>query len=127
MCFLGHAEHFAHGAGCWSCAVHSTGDITFLNYAVLFAELFEVWVLQRLSCGHTVVMVVDQEFLDDVAGLWVLWNKLLEASTFLLWEVEFHMACYFLKLVKQLFVRRTNDIMNFMNLVKLIGTRKERS
>jgi hypothetical protein len=65
--------------------------------------------------------------LDGVAGLWVLWNKLLEASTFLLWEVEFHMACYFLKLVKQLFVRRTNDIMNFMNLVKLIGTRKERS
>ena len=73
------------------------------------------------------VVVVYQQFLYDFASLLVLRDHLLEACSLFLREVKLHVTCHFLKLIKQLFLRSSKDIMNLMNLVQLISSWKERS
>ena len=58
MCFLGHSENFTHWTWSWSGA-HATCYVAFLNDTVLFSELLEIWMFQRLSCRHSVVMIVN--------------------------------------------------------------------
>jgi hypothetical protein len=79
-------------------------------------------MLQRLSCGHPMIVVVDQELADDVTGVWMLRYQLGQTCPFFLWEVEFHVARYLLELVKQLFVWSSNDIVNFVDLIEFIGS-----
>lgn len=73
------------------------------------------------------IVVVYQKFLDDITSLWVLWNQFLKSRSFLLWKVEFHVACNFLELVEELFIWSSDNVMNFVYLVKLISSWEKRS
>ena len=98
MGFLCHSEYFAHLRWSW-CRTINSSDASLLNDSILFSQFFEIWVLQRLSSRHSMVMVVYQKFLDDFPSFLVLWNHFYEPSTFLLGKVEFHVTCNFLKLI----------------------------
>ena len=79
-------------------------------------------MLQRLSCGHPVIVVVDEELADDVTGVLMLRYQLGQTCPFLLWEVKFHVARNLLELVKQLFVGSSDDVVNFVDLIELVGS-----
>lgn len=83
-------------------------------------------MLQGLSGRHAVIVVVNQKFSYDIARFWILRNQLRQASALLLWKVELHVARHLLKLVQKLLLRRSNNIMNFVDLVEFVGTREER-
>lgn len=59
MSFLSHSKDLAHLAGCWGGATNATLEVTFLDESVLFAQLFEVGVLQSLPGAEPVIVIVD--------------------------------------------------------------------
>jgi len=96
MGFLSHSEHFAHLRG-------SRGSWTFilcwLN-SVFFSAFFKISMLQCLRGRHSVVVVVNEKFTNDIYSFRVLWHQLNETTSFFLWKVKLHVAGNFLKLIK---------------------------
>ena len=123
MCFLCHSEYFTHLRRRWSGTVDAS-DTALLLHSILLPQLFEVGVLECLSCRHPMVMVIYQKFLDDLSRFRVLRNHLLKTSSLLLWEIELHVRSHFLELVQKLFLGCAQNIMNFVNLVELIRSWK---
>mmetsp|Transcript_10429 Transcript_10429/g.17508 ORF Transcript_10429/g.17508 Transcript_10429/m.17508 type:complete len:288 (-) Transcript_10429:120-983(-) len=123
--FLSHPEDLAHLGGRGGCAADSTPHIL-LDESVLLPQLLEVGVLKGLGSRHSVVVVVDEEFGDEVARILILRNQFGEACALLLGEVELHVAGHLLKLVQQLLLGSPQDVVDLVNLVQLVGAREER-
>jgi hypothetical protein len=51
-----------------------------------------------------------------------MWNKLINPSASFRWEVEVHMTGLALEVSKNFFVRGAHDVMDFMYLIKFVGT-----
>ena len=71
MGLLCHSKYLTHRRRSWSRTINSS-NISFLHNPILFTKLFKISMLQRLSCRHPVIMVVNQELLNNVTGFWIL-------------------------------------------------------
>ena len=121
MCFLSHSEYFTHLRRRWSSTVDAP-DTALLLHSILLPKLLKVGVLESLSCRHPMVMVIYQKFLDDLSRFWVLRNHLLKTCSLFLGEIELHVRGHFLELVQKLFLGCAQNVVNFVNLVELIGS-----
>jgi hypothetical protein len=107
-------------------ACEATGRTASKLNNFLLPQVFEVRQFQKLVGSETVLFFVDQHLQDDVLGLLAdVGDKLRDALEFLGGEFEFHMGRVFLELVKQVLRRRSNDVMDLVNLVELVVTREE--
>jgi len=71
--FLCHSENFTHWRRSWGRTIYSS-NVTFLHNSVLLTQFFKIWMLQRLSCRHPMIMVIYQELLNNVTCFWILRN-----------------------------------------------------
>ena len=97
---------------------------------VSFSEISEVRVLERLGRRHPVRLVVENELRNHIHHVWTCVRKqLLDSSTLLFFEVELHVGCHFCEFVQQSLVWRTQDVMDFVNLVHFVvaGEQREQS
>ena len=103
-------------------------ELTFLGELVLLSHFFEVRVLDGLARRHAVRLVVRQQFRYDFGrfGRYVRWHQFLNAGALLRLKIKLHVRCHFLKLGKQFFRRRTQHIVDLVDLVHLIIAGKER-
>ena len=127
MSFLRHSEYLAHLRRSWSGTIDSTSKPTFLDDSILLSKLLKIWMLESLCSRHSMIMVIDQKLCNDVTSIWVLRHHLWKTRTFLVGEVKLHMTCHLLELIEQFSIWSSNYIVDFMNLIKLIGTWKKRS
>ena len=104
MRFLSHPEHLAHLRRCWRCTVDA---IILVQRSVGLAQLLEVRMLESLARTQSVIVIVDQQLAYQVDGIGELWYQLREASALHIFEIKFHMASHFLKLIEQLFLWRS--------------------
>lgn len=72
-------------------------------------------------------MVVSQELSDDLLSLWVLRHQFRYTRPLLFRKVKLHMTRHLLKLLQQLFIWGSNNVVDFVNLVKLVRAWKKRS
>lgn len=71
------------------------------------------------------VVVVYQKFLDNLPCFRILRNHLLETCALFLREIEFHVTRYFLKLVQEFLLGSTQNVVDFVDLVELVGSWEE--
>ena len=71
MCFLSHSEYLTHWWRSWGRTIYS-GNVSFLHYSILLPKFFKIWMLQRLSCRHPMIMIVYQKFLNNVTCFRIL-------------------------------------------------------
>ena len=65
-----------------------------------------------------VVKQSDDNFLNFVGN--VGWEEFFKASALLSWEIKFHVARNFLKLLQEGRVRRPKNVVNFLDLVHFV-------
>jgi hypothetical protein len=66
-------------------------------------------------------LIVVKHFGYYLLYFWTnVWDEFSNSSSLFLWKVELHVTSNFLKLLKERIVWRTQNIVDFMNLVKFI-------
>mmetsp|Transcript_28098 Transcript_28098/g.69182 ORF Transcript_28098/g.69182 Transcript_28098/m.69182 type:complete len:286 (-) Transcript_28098:170-1027(-) len=81
---------------------------------------------QRLARRHPVVWVVHEQLVDEVYALHAaVRDELLDAATLLGGEVEVHVLRPLLHLRQQVRRWRADDVVDLLDLVQLIGARKQ--
>ena len=85
-------------------------------------------MLQRLSGGHAVTIIVDEQFGYDLLGIrGHVRYEFGDSGAFLVPEVELHVRGHALKFRQKLRAWRAQDVMNFVDLVELViaGEKRE--
>ena len=96
-----------------------------LKHVFLLPQLFEPLMLQGLTCCDSVIRIVHQQLLDQVLNFCArMGDQLYDPCSFYCGEVELHMGGIFLEVVKQALLGRPEDIVDFMNLINFIISRK---
>lgn len=86
------------------------------------SHVFEIRVFEHLTGTRSVVRVVSDHPKDELLALFRhVRYELRNSSVFLRREVKLHVSCMLLKSFKQSRIRRSEDVMNFVNLIQLIG------
>ena len=106
-----------------------------VSLLVLFPQFLEKWMLQYLRGSVALVWVVNKHLCDYVLCVRRhMWDQLLNSYELLRLEVELHVCCVsrqleisflLLEVVQKLRRRRAHYVMDLVNLVELIVTRKE--
>lgn len=130
MRFLSHSEHFAHLRGRRSSAAETcmseAAEGTLLGKSIGFAQLLEVRMLEGLRRRQPMIVIIDEQLGDDIAGLGVLRNHFREARALLLREVKLHVARHLLKLIEQFLLGRAKNVVDLVHLIKFIRAREQR-
>ena len=97
-----------------------------LERLIIVPEFLETRMFQSLTCGHSVIRVVNEQFLNAVYGFrGYMRYKFGNASPILLGEVKLHVCGMLLELVKQFLRRCAQNVMDPMDLVKLVVAREQ--
>lgn len=59
MGLLCHSKNLTHWRRRWSCTINPS-NISFLLNPILLTKLFKIRMLQRLSCRHPMIMIINQ-------------------------------------------------------------------
>ena len=102
------------------------GSLIF-HHKFLVAQLFKPGVFEGLTGCHAVVGVVDEHFLNEILDIFGgVWNQLENARATRCREVKFHVGSILLKLLKQVILGCSANVMDLVNLIKFIISREER-
>ena len=83
-------------------------------------------MFQGLACRHSVAIIVNQQLRYDLCGVGRhVWDQLCNAAALLGRKVKLHVAGNTLKLGQQVRVRRAQDVVNLVHLVKFVVAREE--
>ena len=83
-------------------------------------------MFQGLAGRHAVVGVVDEHFLNEILDiLGGVGNQLENARATRCREVEFHVRRILLKLLKQVILRCSANVMDLVDLIKFVISREE--
>ena len=85
-------------------------------------------MFKRLCRSDSIIGVVDEKLHDQVLGIfWNMGYQLWDSSSFLWWKVELHVRGMLLESVKQFLLWCSKNIMNFVNLIELVVSWKQRN
>ena len=93
------------------------GGLVF-HHEVLFAQFFEPRVLDCLAGRYAVIGVVNQQLADQVFHFFTrMWDQFHNSRALSNWEVELHVCRVLLKLLKQVRLGGSADVVDLVNLV----------
>lgn len=85
------------------------------------SQVFKVVVFEDLAGGHAVAIIVDEQFGNDLCGLGThVRNKFGNARPFLWLKVKLHVTGLSLKLGKQFWCWRPQDVVDLVHLIQLV-------
>ena len=89
-------------------------------------QLLEVRVLESLPRRHAVVRVIDKQTLHEVDAVCAaVWQQLGDAGALFGREVEVYLCGALRELCQEVWGGCTEDVVDFLNLVNLVGAWKE--
>ena len=84
-------------------------------------------MLQRLTSCDSVIRIINHQLLNEVLDLDArVRYQLNDTGSLNNWEIKLHMSSVLLEVVEQRFFRRSQNVVNFMDLVNFIVSRKQR-
>jgi hypothetical protein len=95
---------------------------------VLLPEILEELMLEDLRCCVAFVRVVNKHLQNDVLGVCGhVGNQLLDTHKLLGLKVKLHVGRMLLEVIEQLLPWRSHDVVNLVDLIKLIvpGEKRE--
>ena len=82
---------------------------------------------QQLRCCVSLISIVNQHLENYLLGFFRnIWYEVCDANELLRLEVKFHVSCILLEVVQELLGRCSENLMDLVDLVKLVVTWKER-
>ena len=83
-------------------------------------------MLEGLTGSDTIIWIVYQQFSNQIFDLFTrVRNQFHNSCTFGLSKIQFHVSCKLLELLKQLWVWRSKDVVNFVDLIKFVIAREQ--
>lgn len=83
-------------------------------------------MLQGLTGSYAVIRIINKEFHDEILDIGTgMRDQLDDARSFNSWEVELHVRCIFLEVIKQGFFGTAQYVVNFVHLVNFIVAREQ--
>jgi hypothetical protein len=84
-------------------------------------------MLQRLTSCDSVIRIINHQLLNEVLDLDArVRYQLNDTGSLNNWEIKLHVSSVLLEVVEQRFFRRSQNVVNFMDLVNFIVSRKQR-
>lgn len=101
--------------------------ILLLQHVLLLAKFTEPGMLQGLTRCYSVIRIVHQQFLNEVLHLGArMRNQFDDARSLDRGEVELHVRCILLEVVKEALVGRAKNVVDLVHLVDLIVSWEQR-